>query len=104
MLALVTGASRVAATDPSPESADRPDRRLLVAGGRDGARYEITVDGRLVPGQGATADAGRRISGSSTEGVVVDGARRYRFSGEVRDLAVRGDAGVYVGTEQVYPD
>ena len=41
-----------------------------------------------------------RISGSSVEGVVGDEARRYRFDGEIRDLAVDGDAEVRVGTER----
>jgi hypothetical protein len=75
---------------------DDPDRRLLIRGGSEISRYELTVDGDLEVAGDAADDAAERISGHSAEGVVKGGSRKYRFSGEIRDLNVDGDAVVYV--------
>lgn len=88
----VAAGGSAAAAEPD---ADEAGRWLSIRGGDDPARYELTVGGALVAGDGGD-DA--RISGSSAEGVVGEEARRYRFDGGIRDLTVDGDAEVRVGT------
>jgi hypothetical protein len=95
--ATVAAAGRTAAAAATGREPDETDRWLLIRGGEGVSRYELTVGGTLRPGDDGD-DV--RISGSSVEGVVGDEARRYRFDGEIRDLAVDGDAEVRVGTER----
>lgn len=84
---------------------DRDAVRQLTIDSRGGVtRYELTVDGELGPGPGSSRDAHARISGGSTEGVVDDDVRSYRFGGEIRDLVVDGDALIYVESERISPD
>lgn len=93
-----------ASTDPSGSRERTTGRRLTIDSTGDVTRYELTVDGEFRPGVDASRDADARISGGSTEGIVDDAIRRYRFSGELRDLTVDGDAAIYVGSERIDPD
>ncbi|MFO7927216.1 MAG: hypothetical protein ACQET5_01420 [Halobacteriota archaeon] len=103
-LATLVGAAGRAASRSSPKPrSDRTERYLLIRGGETISRYELTVDGELEPGAGASEDATARISGRSAEGVVRNENRRYRFSGDIRDVAVDGDAGIYVATDRIDP-
>jgi hypothetical protein len=96
-LTALVAAGRTAASATTSHEDDETDSWLLIRGGDGVSRYELTVAGTLAAADGSD-DA--RISGSSAEGVVSDGNRRYRFDGEIRDLAVDGDAEVQVGTER----
>jgi hypothetical protein len=99
LAALVGIAGRTAARTTSGET----EHHVLIQGTEAVSRYELTVDGELKPERGASEDASARISGRSAEGVVRDGSRRYRFSGGIRDVAVDGDADIYVATERIDP-
>lgn len=96
-VAAVATAGRAAASAATGRQPDVTDRWLVIRGGDGVSRYELTVGGTLAAGDGGD-DV--RISGSSVEGVVRGEDRRYRFDGEIRDLAVDGDAEVRVGTER----
>ncbi|MEF8802427.1 hypothetical protein [Natronomonas sp.] len=101
LLFLITGTGRTDASDTAPGNRTGGfERHLLIRGHDDVTRYELTVDGRLAPGEGASRDADIRISGSSAEGIVRNEERRYRFSGEISDMMIDGEAGVYIGTER----
>ncbi|WP_336135416.1 hypothetical protein [Natronomonas amylolytica] len=101
LLFLITGTGRTDASDTaSGNQTGGLERHLLIRGRDDVTRYELTVDGRLAPGRDASSDADVRISGSSVEGIVRNEERRYRFSGEIRDMMIDGEAGVYIGTER----
>jgi hypothetical protein len=101
---LLAGTGAAAASRPATSGDDAPGKRILIRPNEGVTRYEITVDGRLRPAAEAGRDAAERISGSSAEGVVTRGERGYRFSGELRDVAIDGNAGVYVGTADLAPD
>jgi hypothetical protein len=105
LLFLITGTGRTDASDTAPGyQTGELERYLLIRGRDDVTRYEFTVDGRLAPGKGASSDADVRISGSSAEGIVRNEDRRYRFSGQICDLVIDGEAGVYMGTERPHID
>ena len=87
--AIASVSGRVASRQP-------PQRGLLIRGNGELSKYEFTVGGTLDAGIDSGEDAGERISGSSAEGVVKDADRRYRFSGEIRDFAITGDATIYL--------
>jgi hypothetical protein len=70
------------------------EHSLEINGSGTTATYELTVDGRVTPGANSSADAEARISECTAEGAVKTGERRYRFSGELRELVVDGDAAV----------
>lgn len=93
-----------ASTSPSGRGARGPDRRLAIDSTGNVTRYELTVDGAVRPGADASRDADARISGGSTEGIVDDAIRRYRFSGEIRDLTIDGDAAIYVDDDRIDPE
>lgn len=99
-LATLIGVAGPAASR-STSGEDRTERYVLIRGTETVSRYELTVEGELEPGEGASEDAAARISGRSAEGVVRDENRRYRVSGEIRDMAVDGDADIYVATERI---
>lgn len=88
---------RVAARSASEPPRHEAVRELTIHSIDDTTRYELTVDGELGPGDGASRDADARISGGSTEGIVDHAIRRYRFSGAIRDLTIDGDASVSIG-------
>lgn len=92
----MTSLSSAVSASRTAGDADAPQHCLLIRGNGDVSAYQLTVDGDLVPGNDGEADAGARISGCSAEGIIEDGDRSYRFSGEIRDLNVDGDAAVAV--------
>jgi hypothetical protein len=104
IVSLLAGSGTVTAARTAASGTDDPAKGILIRPNEGVTRYEITVDGRLSPGADTERDAEARISGSSAEGVVKQGDRRYRFSGELRDVAIDGDAGVYIGTADLDPD
>lgn len=75
---------------------DRPvdEHRIRIHGSGTASIYELTVEGELMPGAGASKDAGSCISGCTAEGAVTTGERRYRFNGKLRDVRVNGTASV----------
>ncbi len=75
-------------------------RTLIIDG--DGSRtdYTFTVSGNL-EGKGLTRED--RISGSTATGAVGGGRDKYRFSGEVTDFSISGDATVYLDGEEIDP-
>lgn len=93
LAALVT-AGRTAAAALPDGGPDTATRTILIRGGDDVSRYELTVGSGLAPDDGSDA----RISGNSVEGVVRDEDRRYRFDGELHDLTVDGAAEVRLDT------
>lgn len=95
-LRLVSVAVAAVASASGRVAGHQPRRGLLIRGTDEISKYEFTVDGTLDAGIGSGDDAGERISGSSAEGVVKDADRRYRFSGEIRDFALTGDATIYL--------
>lgn len=102
VVAMTLMAWRAVARPHSSGALGEDANRDLLIDSTDGiTRYELTVDGELYPGAGASRDADARISGSSTEGIVDHERRRYRFSGEIRDMTIDGDAVVYVESERI---
>jgi hypothetical protein len=107
LVATTVGMSSLAGVASASETtggANAPEQRLSFRGRGDVSAYELTVDGDLLAGDAKT-DAAARISGCSAEGVVKNGDRSYRFSGEIRDLSVDGDAEIYLdrGTDGPEP-
>lgn len=92
-VAMLLGSSRSTASTAS--GPNEFGRYILIRGGDGVSRYKVTVAGALAA---SDENGDVRISGSSAEGVVTDGDRRYQFDGEIRDLAVEGSAEVRVGT------
>lgn len=80
---------------------DGAEHRLRISGSGTASTYELTVDGELTPGENASRDAAARISDCTAEGAVTTGDRKYRFSGELRDLRVDGDAAVTLDGDSV---
>lgn len=101
MATLLGSGGAAAAGGPHRPDGDGDGTRLVIRPHSGVTRYEITVDGRIQPGANTALDADARISGSSAEGIVRDEDRRYRFDGELRDLAIDGDAGVYIESERI---
>lgn len=83
-----------ASKSTSKSGSDGSRHYLLLEGSGDLSKYEFTVDGDIEPGSSAVEDASARISGCSAEGVIEDGSRGYRISGEVRDFNADGDVDV----------
>jgi len=90
---LSLGGSVTAAVATETERDDK-EHHLRISGTGTASTYELTVDGELVPGEDSSSDAAARISECTAEGAITTGDRRYRFSGELRDLQVDGDAAV----------
>jgi len=80
---------------------DDAEHTLRIRGSGTASTYELTVDGKLAPGAESSSDAEARISDCTAEGAITTGDRRYRFSGELRDLQVDGDAAVTVDGVEV---
>jgi len=97
------------AIDPDQYNGDEPslDNTLLVdgVGTSGGTRYEFAVSGAAEKAtvKGATIDAGDTIDGGRITGSVAGWRDGFRFSGELTDLTLDGDASVYVNGEQVDP-
>ncbi|MFP4626150.1 MAG: hypothetical protein ACOCQ3_02035 [Natronomonas sp.] len=77
--------------------------RLAIVGTGTTSRYELTVDGELTSDPNGSDSDEVEISGSTAEGVVVDGATTLRFDGEITDFRFDGEAGVYLNGQQVDP-
>ena len=85
---------------------------VVVFGGGGGTEidYEFTVSGRIdkngnsgdapIADQYVTVDHEDTISGSTVRGTVAGGGDAYRFSGELTNLELSGDARVYVNGER----
>ncbi len=96
---LASAVGGVAATGTSDRASEESTRRLSIVGGETVSKYEITVEGNLTPAAGASSDAVARISGTSAEGIVKNGSRSYRFSGDVHNVTVDGTAAVYLQSD-----
>jgi len=92
--AMLSGAGSVSAAAAAEARRDEGEHSLTISGSGTVTTYELTVDGRVVPGADSSADAEARISECTAEGAVKTGERRYRFSGALRELEVDGDAAV----------
>jgi hypothetical protein len=95
LVSTATVSGFAAASEETSDPPGAPECRLLFSGTGAISKYEFTVGGELVSGTDAN-DAAVGISGCSAEGVIKNGERTYRFSGEIRDIIVYGDAGVYL--------
>jgi len=98
VLSFAGSVSTVVATDPDDHTAERS---LRIRGSGTTSTYELTVDGTLAPDAGSAPDAEARISECTAEGAIRTADRRYRFSGDLRDLRVDGDATVTVDGVEV---
>ncbi|MFC6718280.1 right-handed parallel beta-helix repeat-containing protein [Natrialbaceae archaeon GCM10025810] len=94
-------ASRVEADDEPKSDAAHPNVIVFDGNGTsDVTRYEFSVDGEV----DGDLDDDSEIDGNRVRGVVVDYYDAYRFSGEIEDLSVDGDATVRVNGLKVDPD
>jgi hypothetical protein len=91
--------------DSSGDSSDDLARELVIDGGTHDhwTYYDFTVGGGLEKAEidGASINDGDAVSGSSAEGFVAGGADAYRFSGDISEFNLDGDADVYVDGEPV---
>ncbi len=69
---------------------------LTITGSGDLSKFRITIDGTLESAADTDPMGEPRVSGSSAEGVVVDGDRHYLVDGDIADLTVDGTASVSV--------
>lgn len=78
--------------------------RLVIVGSEDVANYAFTVDGKLRKSgdRGASIDDEDTVTGTRATGTVAGhGADAYRFSGNVTNFTLDGDATVYLNGEKV---
>ena len=78
----------------------REQHELNIIGTGEVSNFHFTVDQSLEPVSSNPQD-GRGISGTSAEGVVSEGERCFRFSGEIQHLAIDGSAAVLLDGEPV---
>ncbi|OYR44580.1 hypothetical protein [Halorubrum sp. Ea8] len=103
VLPIFSAGRAAGATDEDPGQGVDDEHSLLIDGVGTGSTYEFTVDGHLEPGIDARADAEACISGCNAEGAVTDGSRRYRFTGNLRALSLRGEAVISLDGETIVP-
>ncbi|WP_246999270.1 hypothetical protein [Halosolutus gelatinilyticus] len=102
-------ASGGSSTDPGDGEDEEPalDNLLLVDGGGTSGvtNYEFAVSGEVEKSteQDATVDDEDTIDGGTVTGAVGGWCDAFRFSGDLTDLTVDGDAKVYVNDELVDP-
>ncbi|WP_254764799.1 right-handed parallel beta-helix repeat-containing protein [Natrinema marinum] len=95
--------------DPDQYNGDQPtlENTLLVdgVGTSGGTRYEFAVSGAAQKAtvKGATIDGEDTVDGGIITGSVAGWRDGFKFSGELTDLTLDGDARVYVNGEQVDP-
>lgn len=92
-LVAATAGSVVSKAD---QPTDRPQRMLTITGSGDLSKFRITIDGTLGSAGDTDPMGDPRVSGSSAEGVVIDGDRRYLVDGDIAELTVDGAASVSV--------
>lgn len=88
--------------DPATLDAGSTWHDLQVAGTGDRTIYAFQVSGELEAGD--TVDDHENVGADSVSGVVSDDVDAYRFTGELVDVAVYGDAEVTVDGEPVDTD
>lgn len=84
----------------STEDGDESEHRLRIRGSGTPSTYEVTVGGDLVADDETNRVTGH-VSGSTAEGAVTSDDRGYRFSGELRDVTIDGDAEVSLDGESL---
>ncbi|SEG58372.1 hypothetical protein [Halobellus limi] len=99
--AVLSAAGAVPTAVAAAVGSDDDGHRLRISGSGTASTYKLTVDGELTPGADASRDAEARISECTAEGAITTGERRYRFSGELRDLQVDGNAAVTIDGDKV---
>jgi hypothetical protein len=92
--ALLTLPGAVATATAVDSGHAEAEHHLRISGSGTAMTYELTVDGSVTPGVDSSADAEARISDCTAEGVLIEGERRYRFSGDLQELDLDGDADV----------
>lgn len=98
ILSVPGSVATASAVDPQKGDAEHC---LRISGSGTAMTYELTVDGRVTAGVDSSADAEARISECTAEGAVKTGERRYRFSGELQDLEIDGDAAVTLDGDEL---
>lgn len=86
-------------SDTSDTSQDR--KQLHIEGTGDRSVYTFSVSGELETTD--TVDAHENVNGSSVTGVLYGGVDEFRFTGELVDFTVYGDASATVDGQSVSP-
>ncbi|WP_049899799.1 malectin domain-containing carbohydrate-binding protein [Halococcus agarilyticus] len=83
-----------------------PQNTLRIVGSGTWTTYEFDVGGTIDAGASSSIDSADSIAndGKSATGGVGSGTDTYVFTGELGDLAVDGDATVYLNGERIYPE
>ncbi len=103
-IAAAVAALGVTGTTAANDNASETERELEIIGTGDLVAYEVTVDGSIAASPRDGPGAGKRVSGSSAEGVVAAGRRRYQITGDLGYVAVGGDVNVQVDGSRVAPE
>lgn len=76
---------------------------LTIVGTADPATYEITVSSDAIT-RGLRSSPDPEIYGSTIEGAIATGVKRYHFDGEIEHARFSGDVDVYLDGQPVTPD
>lgn len=82
---------------------DQNRNSLTIVGTADPATYEITVSGQTIS-RSLRSAPDPEIYGSTIEGAISSGVKRYQFDGEIAHARFSGNVNVYLDGEPVNPE
>ncbi|ELZ80471.1 hypothetical protein KU306_17575 (plasmid) [Haloferax larsenii] len=102
----LTGFTGLGAATNRPEESSRSsdEHTLIVAGTGTSSSFEVTVSDTISPLEASGALSTTGTVGPAAEGAVDDGARSYRFTGDITDIRSSGPVSVYVDGSRIPDD